>query len=481
MPKYTTSFSNKKTRQFTRRRGNAGYARPTTRGRQGLGTLPGSRKNVRGRRGGAYLKRTGGGYNKKTGLARYSGNERAPMALVIVGCAAVLFVAVLIWYMNRGVSITLNDEKVSVRIDSTVEKLISDQDLDETTKAGNLLAVDDTVLKKRGGKRYTITLNGEPLSEDDISTTKLQGGETLTIENGTDVYEEHDVQATEIQPTLTVNGSGAIQYVKTWGIPGRSEVWVGKESGKTQDRGVVQEVQNCVVSRTSASPSKKKKVVALTFDEGPSQGTQEILNVLKEKGVKATFFLQGNKLESNAAAAKAIADAGHEIGSNAFDDTDLTSLSTEELRSELTQGFEAIKSATGVETALLRAPYGTFSEKDWSLAADLVSAVVTWNLDSGDWLLKGADTVVSTVVGGTSNGNIILLSDNDATCKQTAEALPQIIDKLSEEGYSFATISELVASDEDLSEELQQVTTLSMPQDAVLPQLSVETQTDEEE
>ena len=126
------------------------------------------------------------------------------------------------------------------------------------------------------------------------------------------------------------------------------------------------------------------------FDEGPSGATKQILQVLKEKGVTATFFLSGDAVEASPATAKAIVDAGCEIGSNSYSDDSLKGQDREAVREQITKGTDAIKSATGVKTMLLRAPYAAFDEQNWIDAMDLVSAVVSWNIDSGDWLLNGA-------------------------------------------------------------------------------------------
>ena len=189
---------------------------------------------------------------------------------------------------------------------------------------------------------------------------------------------------------------------------------------------------------------------------------------MEEKGVSATFFLQGDAVEENPAAAKAIAEAGHEIGSNAYNDVDLSTLSGDELRSQLTRGFDAIENATGERVNLLRAPYASFSTENWAESMDIVGAVVSWNIDSGDWLLPGAESVQENVVGAARNGNIVLLTDNDATGEQLVEALPGIIDQLKEDGYTIVTLSELIATDEDFAEELDLAHT-SMPEDAALP------------
>ena len=297
--------------------------------------------------------------------------------------------------------------------------------------------------------------------------------------DGRNTYEKHEVQATVIEPKLKVEGTGAIEYVQTWGVQGRSEVWVGEQSGKTQDRGEVVPATDCVVACASVAPKGNKKYVALTFDEGPSGATKQILQVLKEKGVTATFFLSGDAAEASLATAKAIVDAGCEIGSNSYSDDSLKGQDREAVREQITKGTDAIKSATGVKTMLLRAPYAAFDEQNWIDAMDLVSAVVSWNIDSGDWLLNGADEQVSTVLDSVTPGNIVLLTDRDECAEQTLEALPQIIDGLIADGYKIVTLSDLVKTDTSLSKKLTSLTKATMPKDAVFPQLAEDDDTTE--
>ena len=388
----------------------------------------------------------------------------------MVGCAFLLFVASIVWYANRSVEITLNGASVKVRINSDIERVISDQELE--LEPGDLLAVDDEVLEKGGGTAYTVTLGGKKVSGKKLASIQLEGGEEVTIEDGEDVYEDHDVAATTIEPTLTVEGTGPVRYVETWGKAGRSEVWTGSKTGKVVDKGVVEEPVNALVKCASVLPGKKdEKYVALTFDEGPSNQTEEIIRILQEKGVKATFFVSGDKGSSNSAAVRAIAEAGNEIGTNAYSDVDLRELGASDLRDQITKGFEAVSDAAGTSTALLRPPFGEFSEENWAAAMDLVSVVVTWNVDSGDWLLQGADSVIETVTGSVSNGDIVLFTDNDATASQTVEALPQLIDRLLESGYKLVTISELIATDDDLADAID-VSSAGLPKGASLPSVT---------
>ena len=227
------------------------------------------------------------------------------------------------------------------------------------------------------------------------------------------------------------------------------------------------------------APKGNKKYVALTFDEGPSGATKQILQVLKEKGVTATFFLSGDAAEASPATAKAIVDAGCEIGSNSYSDDSLKGQDREAVREQITKGTDAIKSATGVKTMLLRAPYAAFDEQNWIDAMDLVSAVVSWNIDSGDWLLNGVDEQVSTVLDSVTPGNIVLLTDRDECAEQTLEALPQIIDGLIADGYKIVTLSDLVKTDTALSKKLTSLTKVTMPKDAVFPQLAEDEDTTE--
>lgn len=455
MPNYTTSYSSKTKPRYRTGAGNK---------------LPDGRRRQQRRKEAQYLRRTQGfGGSRRPGHG-YGGNDRRVYALIMVGCAFLLFVASIVWYANRSVDITLNGASVKVRINSGIERVISDQELEP--EPGDLLAVDDEVLEKGGGTAYTVTLDGKKVSGKKLASVQLEGGEELTIEDGENVYEDHEVDATTIEPTLTVEGTGPVRYVETWGKAGRSEVWTGGKTGKVVDKGVVEEPVNALVKCASVLPSKKgEKYVALTFDEGPSGHTEEIIRILQEKGVKATFFVSGDKVASNTAAVRAIAESGNEIGANAYSDVDLRELDGPGLRDQITRGFEAVSDATGTSTALLRPPFGEFSNENWAAAMDLVSVVVTWNVDSGDWLLQGADSVVETVMGSVGNGDIVLLTDNDATASQTVEALPRLIDRLLESGYKLVTVSELIATDDDLADAID-VSSAGLPKGASLPSVT---------
>ena len=454
MPNYTTSYSSKTKPRYRKNTGNQ---------------LPGGRRRQQRRKGAQYLRRSQGFGGRRRPGHGYGGNDRRVYALIMVGCAFLLFVASIVWYANRSVEITLNGASVKVRINSDIERVISDQELE--LEPGDLLAVDDEVLEKGGGTAYTVTLGGKKVSGKKLASIQLEGGEEVTIEDGEDVYEDHDVAATTIEPTLTVEGTGcAVCGDMGQGGPIRGLDWVQDGQGRGQGRGRGAGERAGKV-RVGVAEQKRREVRCLTLDEGPSNQTEEIIRILQEKGVKATFFVSGDKVASNSAAVRAIAESGNEIGTNAYSDVDLRELGASDLRDQLTKGFEAVSDAAGTSTALLRPPFGEFSEGNWAAAMDLVSVVVTWNVDSGDWLLQGADSVIETVTGSVSNGDIVLFTDNDATASQTVEALPQLIDRLLESGYKLVTISELIATDDDLADAID-VSRAGLPKGASLPSVT---------
>lgn len=458
MPKYTTSYAKKKRPRYVGRSSN-----------QHVGGRP---RKVR--KPGAQYLRHSQGFGRRAGLPVYAKNARRPYALIAVGCALLLFVASLVWYANRGVPITLNGEAASARIHSTITQFIDSKNLE--LKPGRLLAVDDEVLDKTGGERVSVTLNGKKVPYGKLDSTEISAEDKLEIHDGADTYEKHTVQATTIEPKLVLRGTGPIQYVKTWGDAGRSEVWTGEVSGKTKDRGVVKKSTDALVLRRSASPSAKgKKYVALTLDKAPSAQTDKVLSVLSGKGVHATFFMSAETARKYPEAARAVADGGNEVGVNLEQECDPKTMSKDELRAQIQDAKDAVHKATGKKTELLRPPYGTYPDEAWAKSMDLISGVATWNVDSGDWTLKGAQSVVDSVMGTVSNGDIVLLTDNDEMEGQTADALSLLIDALHEKGFEIVTLSELVKTDKSLAKDIGSLYAVKPPKSFDLPSLGDDT------
>ena len=179
----------------------------------------------------------------------------------------------------------------------------------------------------------------------------------------------------------------------------------------------------------------EEKWVALTFDDGPSEWTQTLLDGLAEREVTATFFLCGCQIRAYPEQASAVARAGHELGVHGYSHEYFHRMTDEALREELSSTAELIGNPT-----LLRPPGGLFRENTEEVCRERGWPVILWSLDPEDWDPKQRKYTVSRVVQGAKNGDIILLHDLSA---QNAQSALSCIDRLKEKGFRFCTVSEL--------------------------------------
>lgn len=186
---------------------------------------------------------------------------------------------------------------------------------------------------------------------------------------------------------------------------------------------------------------KKVKCVALTFDDGPSIYTKQILATLKAKDVKATFFMWGKMVSNSPKIAKQVAKEGHEIGNHAWSHRLLNKLGSAEINREITRSADMIYKHTGVKTNLFRPPYGAFNANVTASAQKTGNSMVLWDVDTVDWKTKRTAKTVKSAVNDSKRGSIILVHDVYAT---TADAVAGIIDGLHDKGFTFVTVSELI-------------------------------------
>ncbi len=186
--------------------------------------------------------------------------------------------------------------------------------------------------------------------------------------------------------------------------------------------------------------------VYLTFDDGPSVYTSQILSVLRQKGVAATFFVLGQNAAQHPSTVQQEHADGRGIGDHSWDHSDLTTLSPDQVRSELLSTADEIANLTGTRPTLWRPPYGYFNDTVTQIASSLGLSMRLWDVNPEDYTLPGTDTIVSRVVDNVSNGAIVLLHDgspgDNEDRSQTVAALPTIIDTLRSLGYSFGALSD---------------------------------------
>ena len=179
--------------------------------------------------------------------------------------------------------------------------------------------------------------------------------------------------------------------------------------------------------------------VALTFDDGPKIGsTERLLDGLKERDVKVTFFVIGKLAEQYPDIIKRIDAEGHLIGNHTYSHVDISRLDDETASKEITDTSEAIERIIGKPTEYVRPPFGTWQE-ELEQEMDVIPAM--WTLDPKDWTTRNADEIVNKVVTKVKDGDIILLHD---CYNSSVEATLRIIDLLQGEGYEFVTVDELI-------------------------------------
>lgn len=183
----------------------------------------------------------------------------------------------------------------------------------------------------------------------------------------------------------------------------------------------------------------EEKVVALTFDDGPhSVYTKKLLEGLKKRGIKVTFFLMGSNIEGNEELVRQMKQDGHLIGNHGYRHVQMTEEGAEKVRESVEKTGKIIEEIIGEEPEYLRPPYGDWNEE---LAEKMDLTPVFWSVDSLDWKYQNTPKIASRVLKDVEDGDIILMHDIFPT---SVESALEIVDTLQEQGYTFVTADELI-------------------------------------
>jgi peptidoglycan/xylan/chitin deacetylase (PgdA/CDA1 family) len=181
--------------------------------------------------------------------------------------------------------------------------------------------------------------------------------------------------------------------------------------------------------------------VALTFDDGPSGAlTEQLLDGLRDRGARATFFLCGYRMDQYPSALDRYIAEGHEVGVHSTVHTDLTQLTAAQVHQDMEETAQKIQDALGVRPTLMRPPGGAYDDGVLKEAASEGLSVVLWSVDPRDWACHDAGTVARTMTRQAGNGDIILMHDMS---ESSVRAALRLVDTLQAQGYSFVTVSEL--------------------------------------
>lgn len=188
-------------------------------------------------------------------------------------------------------------------------------------------------------------------------------------------------------------------------------------------------------SPTAIDPTKP--VVALTFDDGPSRYTEEILETLKKHEVCATFFVLGNKVEDYKEVLKKSIEYQNELGNHSYNHKWLSRLPINSLKEQIEKTQQILQESLSYQPKYLRPTYGSVNDR---IRKNTELKIVLWTVDTKDWKIKNIDRIVEKATTDIEDGDIILMHD---IFERSAKALEKIIPILKEQGFQFVTISEL--------------------------------------
>ncbi len=196
-----------------------------------------------------------------------------------------------------------------------------------------------------------------------------------------------------------------------------------------------------------AAGSRGRRVIALTFDDGPSPYTPQILGVLERMRVPATFFVVGQQLRYFSDALREEIRHGFTIGDHTENHAWLVRLSRSGQVAQIEQEAAAVHRLGAPTPSLFRPPYGAYDGSTLQVLRRLRMLMVLWSIDPGDWRLPGVKWIVSSVLSHARPGAIVILHDGGGNRSETVAALPQIIRQLRRRGYQLVSVPQLLVLD----------------------------------
>lgn len=377
-----------------------------------------------------------------TNMAEQDNNKRA-MPLPLLGVITVALLVALIFLGQfcstaATIDVTINNTPLTLHGTKTLDAAIRKSGL--PVNPGDFISLRGNVLERDAGDPFFATVNGEETADPN---RELHDGDEITVTDGKDIVEDYDVDTEALPFEATVTGAGALCTFEA-GEEGTLEHRTGLVSGE-ETRMITNEAKNSVANWHIPDVGDDK-VIALTFDEGPSSAyTSEILDVLAENDVQATFFCQGDQIGKNIDLVKREWGTYNQVASNTYTGKVTKETTADDLRAEVENSFKAISEALEGESTsrTIRFPEALLTRDMAAVISDDVDAVVGWDIDTGDWLGHSADDVYDVIMSAQP-GNILVLHDGSDQSWGTANALRRAIPDLKEQGYSFVTIDRLL-------------------------------------
>ncbi len=361
-------------------------------------------------------------------------------AIIAGSVAAVLVVVVsaILYFTVFTISVTVQGRPMRVATGTTAGDLVKDGAVN--ARRGAVIAVKTrAVLKAGAGGPVIVVVDGKPVSP----ATVLRNGDVVSARNGANSVEPLKVRKAALAPSARFIGSGPVQTTVASGTPGLESVQYGSISGQIASRKVIKAPVMRLVVRTH--PSTGKKLIALTFDDGPWPGqTEAILKILQANKVPATFFEIGRQARGRPALSRMLVQAGMLVGNHSESHPEhMNRLSAAQVAAQITQAENDITAASGQRPVYFRPPGGNVSPAMYGVLNSLGMQWVQWDVDTDDWKRPSAETIVNRVLAGARDGAVVLMHDGGGDRSHTIEALPIIIRALKAEGYTLVRLDGL--------------------------------------
>lgn len=360
-------------------------------------------------------------------------NPSIPYYSVII---AVFLLAEIIFYQfYYSVPIIVNNQQLQAKRGETLEQFLQRKKL--MPQWGKLLDIDNKMIPDKKGNPPHVIVNGQTSG----LSHALEANDEIIAQKGADEVEDIvGFKSQEVQSKVVYRGKGAFISVIKRGRPGVRMIGQGQISKKPYYGKWLVSPQDFTVGKFNI---RYRKVVALTFDDGPSKYTSLIMKILKENKAKASFFVVGYLVKKRTKLLKEMARRRYTIGNHTYNHISLSKSSPQLIKKQLKMTEKEIYDATGKKPTWVRPPGGELNSSAINLILKQKYHISLWNIDTVDWRRKRASVIRNKILDDLKPGQVILLHDGGGNRMNTAKALPEIIKGIKEAGYRLVSLDDL--------------------------------------
>lgn len=365
------------------------------------------------------------------------------VVLIAIAIAAIVF-GIQMCSTAAPITVTVNGAHYTLRGAKNMQVAIKESGL--PVNPGDYITLQGNVIERSEGYPFFAVINGDAETAD--PEYQLRNGDVIELFDGKDRVEEYDAVERPVPYGGSIVGTGVIRTFKD-GVDGVLEVRTGKVSGEVVEKQTV-DPQSAIETRHNLDVGDKK-IVALTFDDGPSaKYTKYVLDILQKNGARATFFCTGKAVKNGGADLVRRAESlGCQICTHSYDNAavtngDMGKLSAEEQIDQVEHGRQVIADVLGHEASrVIRLGNEDMNETAVVNLASVIDAEVGWTLDTGDWVQTTEDAIYDVLMS-MKPGDVVRMHDGGTHQSATVKAFNRALPKLKQKGFEFVTIDEMM-------------------------------------